>query len=146
MEKIENHHVFHNNSYNEQAPIQEQLAVTLYRFGHDGNAASTAAIAQWAGISEGSVVNYTHRTMVAFLALHDEAIHWPSLEEKEEAKEWVRKTSGCLEWGGGFCMVDGTLVPLFEKPGYHGETYFDRKSDYSLNVQVSNTVPLCTHH
>jgi hypothetical protein len=33
-------------------------------------------------------------------------------------------------------MVDGTLIPLFEKPGHHGEVYFDRKSNYSLNVQV----------
>ena len=34
--------------------------------------------------------------------------------------------------------MDGTLVPLADKPGYHGEAYFDRKSNYSLNVQVSN--------
>jgi hypothetical protein len=33
-------------------------------------------------------------------------------------------------------MVDGTLVPLFEKPHHFGEGYFDRKSNYSLNVQV----------
>lgn len=36
-------------------------------------------------------------------------------------------------------MVDGTLIPLFEKPGHHGEAYFDRKSNYSLNVQVCRT-------
>ncbi|KAF8805036.1 hypothetical protein BYT27DRAFT_7105658, partial [Phlegmacium glaucopus] len=37
----------------------------------------------------------------------------------------------------GFCIVDGTLVPLAKKPGHHGEGYFDCKSNYSLNVQVS---------
>jgi hypothetical protein len=35
-------------------------------------------------------------------------------------------------------MVDGTLVPLFEKSHHFGEGYFDRKSNYSLNVQVYN--------
>lgn len=34
-------------------------------------------------------------------------------------------------------MVDGTLVPLFMRPGFFGNTWFDRKSNYSLNVQVS---------
>jgi hypothetical protein len=56
-------------------------------------------------------------------------------KKKDAAKGWVRWAS-CDDWEGGFCMVDGTLVPLFEKPGYHGEVYFDRKSNYSLNIQV----------
>jgi hypothetical protein len=33
-------------------------------------------------------------------------------------------------------MVDGTLVPLFMRPGFFGNTWFDRKSNYSMNVQV----------
>jgi hypothetical protein len=73
--------------------------------------------------------------MVAFLALHDVAVHWLMDEEKERAKEWVESVS-CAEWRNGFCMVDGTLFPLLQKPGHHGEAYFDRKSNYSLNVQV----------
>jgi hypothetical protein len=44
--------------------------------------------------------------MVAFLALHDVAVHWPTDEEKERAKEWVESVS-CAEWRDGFCMVDG---------------------------------------
>jgi hypothetical protein len=79
--------------------------------------------------------------MVAFLALHDAAVRWPSEEEKEEAKEWVEAVS-CAAWRDGYCMVDGTPTNLFQKPGYHGEAYFDRKSNYSLNVQVS-TVTNC---
>jgi hypothetical protein len=38
-EKIENDLIFFNNSKNFQIPAEEQLAITLYRFGHDGNAA-----------------------------------------------------------------------------------------------------------
>lgn len=135
LKRIENDPIFYNNSYTSQIPVHEQLAITLFRLGHDGNAASVIAVAQWAGVSSGAVVKCTRRVMVAFLALHDAAIHWPTEEEKEQAKEWVESVS-CAEWRDGFCMVDGTLVPLSQKPGHHGEAYFDRKSNYSLNVQV----------
>jgi len=36
-------------------------------------------------------------------------------------------------------MVNGTLVPLFMHPGFLGNTWFDWKSNYSMNVQVSKT-------
>lgn len=132
---IQDHPVFSNHSTQGQLPVSIQLAIALYRFGHDGNAASVEAVAQWAGVSVGMVVKATRRVIIASLALHDSVIRWPSEEEKEEAKAWVEEMS-CPEWRNGFCMVDGTLIPLFEKPGYHGEAYFDRKSNYSLNVQV----------
>ena len=135
LKKIENDPIFYNNAYTSQIPVHEQLAITLFRLGHDGNAASVIAVAQWGGVSSGAVVKCTRRVMVAFLALHDTVIHWPTEEEKERAKEWVESVS-CTEWRGGFCMVDGTLVPLSQKPGHHGEAYFDRKSNYSLNIQV----------
>jgi hypothetical protein len=135
VSRIEGHPVFSNNSRNPQTPTYIQLAIALFRFGHDGNAASVESIAQWAGVSVGLVVKSTRRVIVAFLSLHDSIIRWPTEPEKEEAKAWVESVS-CEAWRGGFCMVDGTLVPLFEKPGHHGEVYFDRKSNYSLNIQV----------
>ncbi len=33
-------------------------------------------------------------------------------------------------------VVDGTLVPLYYRPYWYAEAYFDRKSNYSLNIQV----------
>ena len=133
--RIEDDSIFQNRSNRMQYPVDIQLALALYRFGHDGNAASVEGVAQWAGVSVGLVVKATRRVMVAFLRLHDSIICWPSKAEREEAKCWVESVS-CPAWQDGFCMVDGTLVPLFEKPGHHGEAYFDRKSNYSLNVQV----------
>ncbi|THU94473.1 hypothetical protein K435DRAFT_819994 [Dendrothele bispora CBS 962.96] len=59
----------------------------------------------------------------------------PTEAEKEEAKTWVEKHS-CPEWRDGWCMVDGSLIPLYARPYWYGESYFDRKSNYSLNVQV----------
>ena len=38
--KIKNDPVFFNNSNNPQIPVEEQLAITLYRFSHDSNASS----------------------------------------------------------------------------------------------------------
>lgn len=131
--------IFFNNAKNSQAPVNEQLAITMFRLGHNGNATSVEAVAQWAGVSAGTVVNCTRRVMVAFLALHDSAIRWPSEDEKEESKQWVEEAS-CYAWRDGYCMVDGTLVVLFQKPGHHGEAYFDRKSNYSLNIQVRLTL------
>lgn len=136
---IEDHPIFSNDSYFSQSPVSSQLATALFRFGHDGNAASVEAVAQWAGVSAGTVVNWTRRVMIAFLALHDSAVRWPSEEEKEEAKVWVESVS-CAAWRDGYCMVDGTPAILFQKPGYHGEAYFDRKSNYSLNIQVSTVM------
>ena len=120
-----------------QAPIQEQVAVALYRFGHNGNAASLQSIANWAGIGKGTVELYTHRVMIALLRpeFMRNAVRWPSDEEKGAAKKWVQAHS-CKAWRGGWCFVDGTLVPLSTRPYWYGESYFDRKCRYSLNVQV----------
>jgi hypothetical protein len=115
--------------------VDQQLAIALFRFGHFGNSASVESVAQWAGVSAGMVVNTTRRVMVAFLNHYDNIIRWPNAQMKEEAKEWVEAAS-CTAWRDGWLLVDGTLVPLAEKPAFHGEAYFDRKLNYSLNVQV----------
>ena len=64
---IEMDPVFANNSQNPQMPVEEQLAITLYRFGHDGNAASLQSVANWAGIGKGTVSVVTRRVMTAIL-------------------------------------------------------------------------------
>ena len=60
---------------------------------------------------------------------------WPNEAIKEQAKEWVEACS-CYEWRDGWSMVDGTLVLLFCRPGFFRNTWFDWKSNYSLNIQV----------
>lgn len=39
-------------------------------------------------------------------------------------------------------MVDRTLIPLYRKPSHYGETFYNRKSQYSINVQIIN-IPNC---
>ena len=49
LDMIKLHPIFMNNANFFQGPVSKQLAVAMFRFGHDGNAASVEAIAQWAG-------------------------------------------------------------------------------------------------
>lgn len=135
LAKIEGLPVFMSRGQNEQLPVEQQLAIALFRFGHFGNSASVESVAQWAGVSAGMVVNATRQVIQAFLTFHDDVIHYPSAADKENVKEWVEAAS-CAAWRDGWLFVDGTLIPLADKPGFHGEAYFDRKSNYSLNVQV----------
>ena len=138
VEVIKDDPVFVSHSdISPQAPVEEQLAVALYRFGHNGNGASLQAIANWAGIGKGTVELHTHRVMAAFLQpeFMRNSVRWPDEEEKEEAKKWIQAHS-CKAWRNGCYFVDGTLVPLASRPYWYGESYFDRKCRYSLNVQV----------
>ncbi|KAF8815096.1 hypothetical protein BYT27DRAFT_7227342 [Phlegmacium glaucopus] len=123
--KLQDDIVFGNNSSCPQMPVEEQLAITLFRFGHDGNAASLQGVANWV-------------VMTAILPREfmDQAVRFPNAEEKEVAKKWVHQHS-CKAWRNGWCLVDGTLVPLAEQPHWFGESYFDRKNQYSLNIQIS---------
>lgn len=135
VELIQDHDIFHNNSNVPQLPVNTQLAIFLVRVGHYGNASSPEDVAQFAGVSVGTVINATYRCLIAFLARHDEAIMMPPEEEKEKAKEYVEKAT-CPEWRNGFLLADGTKFALFQKPGLHGEAWFDKNKDYSIDCQV----------
>jgi hypothetical protein len=145
VEKIRDHGIFHNNSHVPQAPVETQLAIFLFRAGHYGNAASPEAIGHWAGVSPGTVVNCTNRVMVALLSLHDECVHLPTAEEKESAKAWVAEQV-CPEWSNGHLMVDGTKFSLFQRPGLHGDAWFDKNRAYSLDCQVRFYFYFCYRH
>lgn len=134
---ISYHPVFHNSSHNSQLPVEWQLAIALFRFGHYGNAASISKTAVWFGVGYGTVDLCTRRVITVICGddFRQNVIHWATPAEKELAKAWVEEHS-CPAWRSGWLMVDGSLVPLFSRPGLYGNNWFDRKSNYSLNVQV----------
>ncbi|KAH6876643.1 hypothetical protein BKA70DRAFT_239536 [Coprinopsis sp. MPI-PUGE-AT-0042] len=137
VSELETDPVFRNNSQNDQMPVEHQVAITLYRFGHYGNSASVSEVARWAGYGTGTILLVTRRVIQAMLrpSFRNRAVRRPTAEEKEEAKRWVEHDS-CRGWRDGWCMVDGTLVPLYACPHWYGQSYFDRKGNYSLNIQV----------
>jgi hypothetical protein len=139
VELIENNSVFHNNSNIPQLPTFQQLAMFLVRVGHYGNSSSPEYVAQWAGVSVGTVINTTYRCLVAFLALHDDAVMMPPEEENEGAKDFVESAT-CPEWRNGFLLADGTKFSLFQKPGLHGEAWFDKNKNYSVDCQVRDRI------
>ncbi|KAF7372059.1 DDE Tnp4 domain-containing protein [Mycena venus] len=53
--RLENDPIFSNNSNQPQLSVEHQLAVALYRFGHDGNSASIQSVANRAGLGKGTV-------------------------------------------------------------------------------------------
>ncbi|KAH7902807.1 hypothetical protein BJ138DRAFT_1108223 [Hygrophoropsis aurantiaca] len=96
---------------------EEQLAVTLYCFGHNGNGASLQQVANWAGMGKGIVHLVTQRVMTAILRpdFMRDAVRYPTPEEKEKAKVWI-EAHLCKAWWNGWCMVDGTLILLYNRP------------------------------
>jgi len=65
VEALSTHGVFHNKSSNLQMPVEHQITIALYHFGHYGNAASTMKVALWAGVGYGTVHLVMHRVMQA---------------------------------------------------------------------------------
>ena len=141
VDLIKDHSIFHNNSNVPQLSVTTQLAIFLIHVGHYGNVSAPEYVAQWAGVSVGSVINSTYRCLVAFLALHDEVVMMPPDEEKERVKEYVEAAT-CPEWRNGFLLADGTKFPLFQKPGLHGEAWFDKNKNYSIDCQVRDPLSL----
>ncbi|KAF8236445.1 hypothetical protein L208DRAFT_1251442 [Tricholoma matsutake] len=135
---IKDHPIFHNNSNNDQLAIHIQLSVFLFCAGHYGNASSPKDTAQWAGISVGGVEKCTDHVIVALLSFHDEAIHFPDAVEKESLKSYVDEAV-CPEWQGGFLLADGSKFPLYQRPGLHGNAWFDKDGAYSIDCQFITT-------
>lgn len=97
------------------------------------------------GVGIGTVPLVTRRVMTAILrkSFLEDAMRPPSEEEKEIARAWVEKRS-CPAWRNGHLMIDGSTIPLYERPAWYGESYFDRKCSYSLNLQVSLFLSILT--
>jgi hypothetical protein len=92
-------------------------------------------VAQWAGVCVGTVINTTNHCLVTFLSLHDKTIMMPPEKEKERAKTYVESMT-CLKWRNGFLLVDSMKFVLFQKPGLHGETSFNKNKNYFIDCQV----------
>ncbi|KIK74346.1 hypothetical protein PAXRUDRAFT_175982 [Paxillus rubicundulus Ve08.2h10] len=107
-------------------PISQspQLPIFLNCAGHYGNVISPEDVALWAGVSVRSVVNCTNCVMIAILDQHDHFLQFMPSNSHDHvcAKEFAANTSS-PEWQGGFLAADGSVIPLFQKPGFYGETF-----------------------
>ncbi|VDC04502.1 unnamed protein product [Peniophora sp. CBMAI 1063] len=139
VDLIKKNPVFHNGSNHPQAPVEYQLAVTLFRLGRFGNGASLDDIAREAGVCTGTVHAYTERCFKAILSLHDMFVRPLTEEEKEREKRWIDEQMGFKgAWRDGWVMYDGTIVVLYQRPGWDGDAYYTRKCNSGMNLQVGN--------
>ncbi|KAL9932977.1 hypothetical protein V8E36_008232 [Tilletia maclaganii] len=122
-----------------QAPVAEQLAVTLYWLGRSENGAGAEDVALACGCAEGSVIAYVDRVVETLYDARAVTLCWASEDEKASARDWVEQRSGCSYLTRGWCMADGSQIPLAFKPskGAHSKEYFDRKMQYALNLQLT---------
>jgi DDE superfamily endonuclease len=137
---IQHHPVFTSHSNVPQAPVEMQLAVTLYHMGQYGNSASVQDIAWTTGCSEGFVESYTDHCFDAIESLQEIFICRLTPEEKEWEKQWIDQKLGLKSaWRDGWLMYDGTIVVLYQCPGLNGDAHYTHKANYGLNVQVCST-------
>ncbi|KAF9154867.1 hypothetical protein BGX20_004581 [Mortierella sp. AD010] len=127
VEQIQHHPVFHNNSTCKQAHAAWQLAVAFARLGSNGNGASVKRIQTIFGIGAGTTTLYTGRVITALKDFSREWLVWPDARRRREIRQVMSKEGfpGCV----GF--IDGTTIPLSQKPAIDGEVYFDRKKRLS---------------
>lgn len=134
--------VFYNQDGPPQIAVEKQVLITLRQLGSYGNGVSLEKCSHWAGVGKGTIELITRRVLVAIhtSTLREDHVRWPPLgPEREEAKQWVEDRANSVLWRDGWCMIAGTFVPIYTKPHYFGESWYDRKSNYSMNVQIINT-------
>ncbi|KAI9237429.1 MAG: hypothetical protein BYD32DRAFT_487292 [Podila humilis] len=120
---LQGHSVFQNKSTCNQLDPAWQIAVTLARFGGGGNGSSIMSKQVLTGLATGTINKYTERVITALMSVKHEWIQWPDKLRRQEISDVLSLEGfpGCI----GF--VDGTTIPLAQKPALNGETYFDRK-------------------
>lgn len=125
---IENSPSFQNRSNCKQAHPAWQLAIALHRFGHYGNRMGLVEVAHDFGIAVGTVELYTKRVVHALGSLSSDWVKWPD-ESRRKASSRVMSKEG---FPGCVGFLDGTLLPLYQKPSDDGASYFDRAKRYSV--------------
>ena len=130
---VSNDSIFRNDSRNPQVSPIIQLATTLYLLGSFGS--STVRAAAQLGIGEVTAHLYCNRCIIALVRLSSRFIRWPKPGTPEFRRmraeiEQQSQFPGCV----GF--LDGTNIVLQYGPSFYGESYYDRKKQYSFNLQA----------
>ena len=125
--------VFHSRSNRKQASVREQAALAFYRLGKNGTGASYLDVAIAKGFGKGTVPLYTKRVITALLNLRDRFLRFPDATERMRIASRIESRFGLKGCVGS---VDGTFAVFAEKPRIDGETYWTRKKNYAMNVQI----------
>jgi len=113
-------------------PVYQQIATALHVLGSDGSSIERHRI--HLDLGHGSVMKYTQRTIDLLATMVPDVVRWPTSQQRRETR-LRRKAAGELFYACvGF--VDGSEIPLRDKPEVDWESYFSRKKNYGFNLQV----------
>lgn len=131
LSKIQTNPCF-NITENRQYPVAIQLAVTLFRLGASGDAASVRKIATLFGIGDGGTIDlFTKRVFAAILSLESEYLYWPNQNEKQQI---IANTFDEMPHCIGY--IDGSEIKLAERPCCDPDSYYSRKQNFSIKLQA----------
>lgn len=132
VELIKTHPVFQSKGRKPQRPVEEQLAAFLMRC--SGKLAMHTSTDM--AIAEGTTYLYCKRVCTAVLDIRDQFLSWPTRQRRARLKAEMEDYGfpGCIG------ILDGTLIPLAERPKEDGWSFFCRKKFYALAVQA-----VCDH-
>ncbi|KZT65157.1 hypothetical protein DAEQUDRAFT_677282 [Daedalea quercina L-15889] len=147
LRSIEHNPVFHNNSSRPQMEVERQLAIWIIQAGRYGPGACSIEIAEWTGVSIGTVYNCSRRCMIALMSCHDDAFA-PDETQRPGAKKLAEEKSRTPEWGGGILAADGTPVKVFVRPGWYGSDFYGKDKIYAIQLTAShlnNSICTCSN-
>ena len=127
------HPVFSNASRVPQIPVWIQCHIVFRRLGCYGNGNSLGMNGRTYGFSEGAVVLFSSRVLMALFSIRKTLVKWPDAAERIQIKSRIKHRFGI---NGAVGIIDGTPVIFSQKPAIDGETYFSRKGIYCINLQL----------
>ena len=134
---IEDHPNFHKKNSdsrgNPPKPASQQLLVLLKYIGSDGNSASSVSLGTFFGIASGTVDSCKESALDAVLTLEDRTYYWPDSDERKQTASRIKEAYLFPNCVG---IIDGTLLPLLQRPILHGENYLSRKRFYAIVMLV----------
>jgi len=122
--------IFHTNTFNKQINVNFQIAVFLRRLAIKGDIFTISSLF---GISEGTVILYTNRTIKAILEIKNNYIKWPIEQYRHEVLDGFQKIGGFPNVIGA---IDGIHINLTNAPFKDPEVFFDRRKRYSIQCQA----------
>ena len=123
LQLIESHPIFYNSSWNQQQDPSVQLSVAICCLGSNGNGAAVFQLKNLFHVGYGTINLYTTWVTKVIYQMRSRLASWPTTKEQLESSQVMQEEGfpGCV----GF--VDGTTIPLSQKPPIDGNHYFDCK-------------------
>jgi len=104
--------------------------MAVFHLGSNGNRAAVSQIKNFVCVGYGRINLYMSRVVQVIYELRNSLASWPTQEEQLEISH-VMQTEG---FPGCIGFVDGTTIPLSQKPPIDGNHYFDCKKRYEFST------------